>query len=230
MIKGFYMNFFEQLNFVFNTKLLSSQDGIEPVIESNITLHPESKVLLISGMNASGKSVIGKIFEENCKKNEIPIRSCSMRNRTSGLFGQRIIFGDESDSSTGYNSFSSAISGLKSTFGSETPSLMILDEPDIGLSEEYAGALGEYFAQLLNESVPKTQGIVIISHSKHMFKRFLEAYKNPVSKSYIGRKEVSFDEWLYKENARLSVADLLGIKEKQNSMYSKIEKRLNKKD
>lgn len=63
-----------------------------------------------------------------------------------------------------------------------------------------------------------------------MFKRFLEAYKNPVSKSYIGRKEVSFDEWLYKENARLSVTDLLGIRDKQNTMYSKIEKRLNKKD
>lgn len=220
------MNFFDQVNFVFNTKLLSFQDDIEPVIESNIELHPESKILLMSGLNASGKSVIGKVFEGTCKKNQIPFRSCSMRNRTSGLMGQRLIFGDESDSSTGYNSFSAALSGLKSTFDSETPSLMILDEPDIGLSEEYAGALGEYFAQLLNESIQKTQGIVIISHSKNMFKRFLEAYKNPVSKSYIGKKEVGFDEWLYKENLRLSVDDLLGMDEKQNSMYSKIEKRL----
>lgn len=153
-------------------------------------------VMLIGGVNASGKSIMASVVETAAKKCGFGKRVVSMTNRTSSGFERGMVFGDESDSSTGVNSVSAVLMGLRSCKQDDSPSVLVLDEPDIGLSEEYAGALGEYIAQQMIEPDHQLKLIVVISHSRPLYRRLLAVLPYQPHTIFLGDKTKTFMDWL----------------------------------
>lgn len=215
-------NILELVKNRFETSKYFDNSNGDAVIPINYTLHPESKIMFVVGSNASGKSVVGKIIEGTAKKSDITARSCSMRNRTSGLFGQMLIFGTEDDNSTGQNSVKAVLLGIKSTI-SEQCSVLILDEPDLGLADDYSFALGQYIAQQVNEHHQTIGLIVVISHSRRLINAALDELNQPCSKVYVGNVDVSLDDWLNNPIVPATVDDLLNLENKSLETWRKIE-------
>ncbi len=204
-----------------NAQIFDNDDG-DAIIPINYTIEPDSKIIFIVGSNASGKSVVGKVIEFSANDENLTKRSCSMRNRTSGLFGQRLIFGDEADSSTGMNSVQSAIMGIKSTVDEEN-SILILDEPDLGLADEYSAALGQYIAESVNEHYSKIGLFVVITHSRTLIKYAIESLKKPYSSVYVGSLDKNFDDWLNEKFKPATIDELLGLKNKNHETWKRIQ-------
>lgn len=204
-----------------NAKIFDNSDN-NAVIPINFDIDTKSKIMFVVGTNASGKSIIGKIIEMLAREDNLIKRSCSMRNRTSGEFGQRMIFGTEDDNSTGVNSINATIMGLKSTIA-EKNSVLILDEPDLGLAEEYSAALGQFIAKSVNENSENIGLILVVTHSKNLIKAALEELTVPFSKVYVGDSNISFDYWYESPFKSASIEDLLSLKEKSRETWKKIE-------
>lgn len=198
----------------------SENNAIVPV---NFEIVPDSKIIFVVGSNASGKSLIGKIIEMVCDENNIVKRSCSMRNRTSGMLGQMMVFGDERDSSTGENSISALNLGINSTV-KEKDSVLIMDEPDVGLADEFSAAMGQYIAQKVNENYENIGLFVVITHSRRLISYAIEELQSPFSKIHVGDENVTFDEWLNRPFKPATVEDLLNLKVKARDTWKKIQK------
>ncbi|MEG0869648.1 MAG: hypothetical protein RSG77_21785 [Hafnia sp.] len=153
-------------------------------------------VMVVGGINASGKSILSSVIGTVAKTCGYTRRTVSMNNRTASGFERAMIFGDESDSSTGVNSVSAVINGIKSSMTNDTPAVLILDEPDIGLSEEYSGALGEYIAQNVMQPDHNLKLVVVISHSRPLFRRLLKAIPFEPHTVFLGDKNKNFMDWL----------------------------------
>ena len=153
--------------------------------------------VFILGDNATGKSLYAHVFEQLCRKNGYPVRSASMRNRTSGQFGQRLIFGDESQESTGYNSYLSMTKLLKSMAQDDKPTVGVLDEPSIGLSVNYTKGLCRKIVELSSDIV--SQHLILISTHDRALVQWFISHTNP---SFIGVDGLSVEEWLVDNEER----------------------------
>lgn len=219
-------NFIEKVKEKFESAEIFDNENNDAIVPINYTIKNDSKILFVAGTNASGKSLVGKIVEMLASEQKIEKRSCSMRNRASSQFGARLIFGSEDDESTGDNSVHAAMMGLKSTIEAKNPAVLILDEPDIGLADEYTFALGEYIANQVNENNDKLALIVVISHSRNILKTAIETLNVPYSSMFVGNVETNFEQWLEKPVERASLEDLLNIKNRSLETWRKIEKLL----
>ncbi|HHJ3076773.1 TPA: hypothetical protein ACPVZG_000569 [Vibrio parahaemolyticus] len=168
--------------------------------ESLVFEHIESKIpdgcraVVFYGDNASGKSFLGKVTTSILKSKGYATRSCSMSNRTSGMAGGAFIFGDESYSSTGVNSYQALKKMLNSSQKDSGNSISVLDEADLGLSPRYSRALGDFVASKLSE-MDGGKFVVIISHDTALISSFIGSCKLPVAEIGINTK-MSLSQWL----------------------------------
>lgn len=117
------------------------------VEESRLLTHPETpfrgtyvegdpRVLLVTGANASGKSLAFRLIAQMARNHDIWCVTLSIRERTGvgteGMERMRraFIYGDEETSSTGATSAAVVQSGFRNING-EKPALLGLDEPEI---------------------------------------------------------------------------------------------------
>lgn len=199
------------------------------IIPINFDIDDASKILFLVGSNASGKSLVGRIVELVSSEAGVPKRSCSMRNRTSGEFGQRLIFGTEDDNSTGDNSVHATVIGLKSTVESKKAAVLILDEPDLGLADEYSAALGQYIAKNVNEHHENIGLVVVITHSHKLIESAIHELSVPFSKMHVGDASVSFDEWRARPFKAASIEELMDLKNKSHETWGRVQTLLNEK-
>ena len=148
----------------------------------------DEKLLVIAGPNASGKSLMCQFlatWAHGHTPSILPV-SISIRERTgsgtSDISGMRrtFMFGDETQQSTGTNSVSVAINGFRNVV--DRRAMLILDEPDMGLSEDYAHAFGQLIAQEHADVVaknPSYHGLVLVTHSRSLVSGLLAAGANP---------------------------------------------------
>lgn len=184
-------------------------NGQEEPIFKNMTIKDNHvNFMVIYGDNASGKSLFIRILNQIYSKNkEVAVRSSSMANRARGGIESTMIFGDQSEESTGKVSVKAMILGIDSMKKeSERESIFIADEPEIGLSPAYSKALAEYLIKSANEINNDKQSIVIATHNKYLVKNIIEQYGNV---SYLGvNTSATIEEWL-EEDKEYSLADLL---------------------
>jgi len=113
----------------------------------------DPRVLLIVGENASGKSLAFRLVAQIADSHGIEAITLSIRERTGdGTFEmarmrRAMIYGQETTSSTGATSARVVQSGFHNMLNRPAPCLLGLDEPEIGLSDGYAEALGEYIGR-----------------------------------------------------------------------------------
>jgi hypothetical protein len=173
------------------------EEDDKPVLQRTYKIHgAEVPVMVVAGINASGKSIVADVVATSAKKCGFGRRAVTMKNRTTSGFERAMIFGDENDESTGVNSVSAVLKGVKSSKQDNGPSVLILDEPDIGLSEEYSGALGEYLAAQVIEADHNLKLLVVISHSRPLYRRMLEVLPYEPHSVYMGDNTKTFSDWL----------------------------------
>ena len=95
-----------------------------------------SKLCVITGPNASGKSLLRKILHNHHhdKKIEYIVTSQEKRCASSGI-ERVLIYGSDEDESTGCNSIKTLLKVIKTGKSRESSFSIMLDEPEIGCSQ-----------------------------------------------------------------------------------------------
>lgn len=180
-----------------------------------------SQVVVVAGDNASGKSLFVQVMASRAKQHGMSPLSMSIRERCgAGLnemasFRRIMIFGDEERQSTGTTSFKSLRGAFRSaaawaTEDNQRP-IILLDEPEIGLSQGYEAAMGEWIAQQVQGLPDAVVGVVIVTHSKTLVRHLMDELNVPPTWVHFGH-EMDIQGWL-RHNESREVADLLALEE-----------------
>ena len=132
---------------------LAHQAQKKPVVPLNVTLTDEARILVVSGPNAGGKSVmlkaIGLIqYMAQCGM-MIPVSSDSKVGIFKSLF---IDIGDEQSIENDLSTYSSHLTNMKNFLEhADRQTLFLIDEMGTGTEPSLGGALAEAILQNLNE-------------------------------------------------------------------------------
>ena len=154
---------------VLDSSFFSPEEGLIPVLHEP----GDSRLLVVTGENASGKSFFARVFEAYSRKDNIECMRVGMEKRTTSGIVKVLMFGDESNESTGLITLRTLQSGVQTCRGREHEHFLVLDEPDIGLSEGYQLAAGEFIARFVSDMPDLTQGAVVITHSRRILRQLL---------------------------------------------------------
>lgn len=178
------------------------------------------KITILTGDNASGKSLVRKqvweAIERDTGKRVITADS-SMERRTglhSELGGGGVFVRDTAWSATSENSIHFIKCVLQAT-----ERYVVIDEPEIGCSLSLQASIGEYLNKVLPEVLGKNYGIMIITHSKEIVKRLTCA------DTFINLQKRTKDEWL---NMEPEVIDLDEFLAKSSALFKGLQKALHK--
>lgn len=191
-------------------------------------------VVVVAGPNASGKSLIVKILEASLKRNFNHTHiTVSIRERAgTGLdgmagFKRTMMFGDEAGHSTGAVSASTMENAFSNVSNPDRHAnqILMLDEPEMGLSEGYCVAMG----QLIAENVIKAResgcfkGLVLVTHNKELVKSLISYLKGKPAFASTSSKVKSIDEYLSTREVFTS-EDLLQLKAKSRDGHNDVDR------
>lgn len=182
---------------------------------------PETRVAVVTGPNASGKSLFVRVLAATLNEEKVEPLQVSMRYRTSSGMHRAFMFGNDEDQSTGATSLYAIMGGLKASRTRERAHWLLLDEPDIGLAEEYATSLGLYLAEYANALPELAKGFVLVSHSRALIRAFMGAMVQKPHFVHL-EQERTLEEWLAPPVPR-SVEDLLALDEIGHQRWQAVE-------
>lgn len=199
----------------------------EAVVEGSRLAGGKVRVVLAVGPNGSGKSLLGRMMESVIRNEGAAFRMVSMKNRTSGLMGQRFVFGSEDDGATGLNTVAAVELLLNNmTKESDTGGGGGLDEPTLGLSAEYSLGVGAEVARVL-ATAPK-HFLFVSSHDRLFVRGLIEG----LQAAGIGWAFVEFGgstenkgaaAWMDKEIEHKPWSDLSKRKKHAHTMWQKVQ-------
>lgn len=208
-------------------------DAVQLLLEVDDVFGPEGvcpsscefghdRLVVITGDNASGKSFFARHLkvglEQDGEKVEfIPV---SMSMRTSPGMHRVFMFGDEGWDATGNISIRSILGAIRTCRGREGKHFLLLDEPDIGLSEAFARALGEHLAQFAMDLPENTVGVAVVSHSRPLVRELMKAGPTSVR---VGEDQRTLAEWLEHGPLPKSVEDLEELAKTANTRLRAIK-------
>jgi hypothetical protein len=183
------------------------------------------KLVFMAGPNATGKSFLARIVQGfgRAHHKTAPI-NVSMTERTgsglSDMAGMRraFMFGDESEHSTGTTSTKTVDTAMRTANSyvkdGKSP-LLVLDEPEIGLSEGYEYAMGVFIAQKTLELPDTICGVLVVSHSKALARGLCDGLGQEPSFVHTGAEALPLQGWL-NATERFSVEELLALPKKDH--------------
>lgn len=183
-------------------------------------------VVVIVGENASGKSVLFKTLTQALRPHGITGITISIRERTGGNDGglrRTMMFGQEAQMSTGHVSVSVIERGFRNARNwaeQGNPNVLMLDEPELGLSDGYAGALGDYLAQEVQTLPEKAHGLVVVTHSRSLVRRLCHALPVRPHLIVMGETPRTLEQW-WDDPEHRSVADLFALQERGRDARSR---------
>lgn len=187
--------------------------------------YPRTRLVVVAGDNASGKSLFGKVLRAYCshyKQGEVIYSS--MELRTGGGIERAFMYGSEASFSTGMNTVENILGAVGTSSNRDKSHLLLFDEPDIGLSESYQIAVGQYLNKYLKRKT-QCRGMVVITHSK-LLVQHLVAGKNTPHFVYFGKEGKNLKRWLEEEPKPV---DLEYLHEQGIERFRAINKLMNRK-
>ncbi|MFW6220000.1 MAG: hypothetical protein ACOC33_04095 [bacterium] len=179
-------------------------------------------LVLITGDNATGKSFVRRLYQSVIKLNNTETIHLSQQGRCSSGIPSLLIYGDETHDSTGNNTVNTIFGGINTCKSRNNKHYIIWDEPEIGLSEKYAGGVGVEIKKFVEDLPKLTQGVVIITHSKPLVKQLL-----PINPSHLRLGNCpNLTEWINKIE---EPGDLNELRERNRQTYKAIQSILNQK-
>lgn len=172
------------------------------------------RLLVVTGENASGKSLFVRMLCHLSAKHHglLPV-SVSVRERTGSGMRQAFMFGDEQTQSTGATTVSAIRRALENNLDRPQGSLLVVDEPELGLSEGYAAALGAYIGQGLENLPDACRGVVVVTHSRPLVRALWNA--SPLEPTHVAVGQdavVGIEAWLDQTETR-TVDELLALED-----------------
>lgn len=219
---------------------IATGDFTRDVVPTRFSIRDDSRALLVYGDNASGKSFLARVLSSSLhsafgdKSGEFITMNLSMNKRTGGDFApsfvRSMMFGSEAERSTGQISARIIQMGFKTAAESDYPHLLIFDEPDIGLSESYHRAIGDFMAENINRLSDKTVGVVVVTHARKIAQQLYEKC-NPSLANVAYRPDLFQDvrEWIEKGAPDRSLDEFLALQEIARKRRIAINHYLNKK-
>lgn len=192
----------------------------------------QSRLLVLTGSNASGKSFAVRVMASWIADDEKRAEALqvSMRYRTMSGMHRAFMYGPfgDSEDSTGSVSMVALKGGLRTAQGRVTPVWLMLDEPDTGLSEDYGYALGQYIARNVNEATnPQWKGTVVVTHSRELVQGLVDSLAHKPHFAHAGDAPLTLDDWLQPPRRR-SVDDLLSLSERSMETHRAIQRAIEK--
>lgn len=137
----------------------------------------QGKLIVVVGDNASGKSFLRRIVQLLCQKNKIECIHLSMEGRRNIGMAPWLtfVYGDEGREATGVNSAGTIITGITTCQGREGKHVIFWDEPDIGLSDDWAAGSGQRICKFTQDSPKHTLAAIVVSHSRALVRELLPA-------------------------------------------------------
>jgi hypothetical protein len=156
----------------------------------------DSRVFLVLGDNAGGKSFFRRILGECMKKADIEeFIHLSMQGRATSGFQRSMIYGTEEWQSTGEITCHTISMAIGTCVGRDHDHVLYWDEPDVGLSEEATMGVADEIIKFAKELPDHTRGVFITTHSRMLVQSLL-----PLAPHYIhlGSKKppLSLEAWL----------------------------------
>lgn len=171
-------------------------------------------VTILTGDNGTGKSLIRKVLCSSLRNQEnddtIKIADISMEKRTglhAGLGGGGVFFRDVEWVATSDNS----LSFLYSLLNSAKDRYLVLDEPELGMSQDLQKSIGIYLSKRIPETMKENRGMLIITHSRE-FVRSLS-----VEHVFVNLQKKSEEEWL---NESAKEIDLDDFRKKCDALFN----------
>lgn len=137
-----------------------------------------SPLIIVTGDNASGKSFIRRLVQSACKEKNIECIHLSQQGRCNSGIPRLFIYGAEDEESTGYNTANMLLMSFQTSKSRNNKHVLVYDEPDIGLSDEYAAGAGIRLRKFIEKKPKYLKGIVIMSHNRHILKELLPLKPN----------------------------------------------------
>ena len=197
----------------------------------------ESKLVCVLGENGSGKSFFKRITkivcdairsdfvevspEEKCKNDKEEPKPFYHYN-----YIKKVNYGKETCYPTSFNTVNSVISALDICKDKYVENYVFLDNPELGLTDNYACTMGMHIAKFI-EKIPKNTKMVLVSTNSKVLITELE-YLNPHF-IYFGENNdhpKSIEEWLNEMIKPISFSNLIIRTEtKLNRLKSLIDKK-----
>jgi len=154
-----------------------------------------TRVLVIVGSNASGKSFLRRYVQLTLKE-KIEVIALSHELRTQGNFSTALVYGDESWQSTGAITAQTFLTGVKTMRERTKPHVVVWDEPEIGCSEELQTGCANWLHKNLHPWPKFLQGLILLTHSRIWARRAMD-YPHAKFLSLDGYRNV--EDWLRRE-------------------------------
>lgn len=215
ILTGLFFGFLCYFSYIYIMEKNSShEEYIDYIADIKVV---SDKVTILTGKNASGKSLIRKLLNTSVAKDLgktkvfIPHASQEIRTKDNPEMGALSSMTHDLEwLATSQNT----IHSIDMVFNSKNPDFIVIDEPEIGLGEELQLGIAEY----LNEKIKSvTCGVLIITHSKHIV-------KNLIHDEFINLEKMNETEWLNREIKPVSVEE---FKEYAESLFVAIRDRIN---
>lgn len=179
------------------------------------------QMVVVTGENASGKSLFARVVSSilRVENRMVPV-SVSIRERTgAGLdemssFRKVMMFGEEHERSTGATS----ASVVQTAFGNlrhDGGSVLVLDEPEIGLADSYTRALGQFIGEQATRVPRVCGGVMVVTHSRSLVRGIVDglgADPTHVAISAGQPARAGLHAWLEREEHR-TVDELLALQD-----------------
>ena len=182
-------------------------------------------LLLITGSNASGKSLLSKLLSHRANKDwglDLMRVGMDIRTTSSGLRRAFVFGGLDEDESAGALSVHACLKVFSCCQSKEDRHLVVLDEPDVGLSEEYAAALGQRIARFATAMPATTQALIVVTHSRYLARELRD-----LSPAHIRTgDELALSAWLDTPPVASSLDDLETLNKRARSRYNAVERTL----
>lgn len=233
------MPLIDALRSVRDDQEIFGSDGLLPMALEEGS--PDSRFVIVTGDNATGKSLyveyVATRIERFAKQaglapdGRVGRYLLSMGFRASGGYGRAMIMGgQEANNSTGAMSIQTVVGGLNQVRleqgrKREFPCLLVLDEPDLGLSDAYATALGDYIVEKTRDIDPLCLGIVVVSHNRAMLGRLVGRLADMGEDPHhaaMGPGHPGLQAWLAGGSAPKSITELLEVRNRNRSVHSKV--------
>jgi DNA mismatch repair protein MutS2 len=133
--------------------LLSHRAAAKPVVEQELELNQDHRVLIISGPNAGGKSVTLKTIGLLQYMIQCGIPVPLSEDSESGVFRQIFLdIGDEQSIENDLSTYSSHLSSMKAfLFHADKRTLILIDEFGTGTEPDFGGAIAEAVLEGLHQ-------------------------------------------------------------------------------
>lgn len=192
-----------------------SNKHVDRIIEVANAIQP-NRITILTGGNGKGKSVVRKVssFALAKKLGKDPqhlVASTSMQARTelrSDLGALSSCMHDTSYLATSENSLSNIKKVLKLT-----ERFIVIDEPEIGIGEEFQLAIAKYISSKYNAQ--ENFGLLVITHSRIIV-------KNLPHDEFLNLEGMTEQEWL---NREIVAVDLDKFEKESYELYTTIQKR-----